>query len=249
MNVTEDLNLTFIGVVWAVLFLYPLGVYSGAWLMRQLYTRRDPGFSPLLLAVSGFLGLILGCWLRSHWNQSTTLTIWSVLVVGGICSVLAILAACQQKRFTASRQQLKLRIAVPLLLVILPVFFFNYTDFPGANASVQSREGWGLKTFPSGEGKTIYAGVDFFQNCKPIVDRVGDIQAVVPTKGANKFVQQLGSSPFTMRGEFTLEVVGSKGKGVANYRTDKGHASISFTSQGKKERLSCDSPTSQRFSF
>ena len=251
MNVMAELNLTLMGVIWAVLFLYPLGIYSGAWLMRRRYIRRDQSFSPLLLAASGFLGLmILAFWLQSNWANSAPPTIWDGLILVGICSVLPILAACQLKVLTTRSELLGLYMVVTLLLIaILPVFFFNYTDFPGANASIQAREAWGLKTFPFGEGETIYAGVNFFQNCKPVVDRVGDIQAVVPTKGANKFVQQLGSSPFTMRGEFTLEVVGSKGTGVANYGTDKGHASISFTSQGKKERLSCDSPTSQRFSF
>ena len=246
MDVMEDLTLTVIGVIWAMLFLYPLGIYSGAWLMRPIYTRRDRSFSPLLLAASGFLGLmILAFWLQSNWANSAPPTIWDGLILVGICSVLPILVACQLKIFTTRSELLELYIVVTLLLVaILPVFFFNYTDFPGANASIQAREEWGLTTFPSGDGETIYTGVDFFQNCKPIVDRVGDIQAVAPTKGANNFVRQLDSSPFTMRGEFTLEVVGSKGTGVANYKTYDDDASIAFTYQGKKENLSCDSPTS-----
>ncbi len=244
MDVTEELNLTFIGVIWAVLVLYPLGIYSGAWLMRQLYTRREPSFSPSLLAMSGFFGLmILGCWLRLNWGNSTTPTIWDGLILGSICSVVPILAACQPKWFTARSELLALCLVVPLLLVVsLPLFYFIYTDFPGADASIQAREQWGFKTFPSGNGEEMYTGVNFFQNCKLIVDRVGDIQAVAPTKGANKFVRQLGSSPFTMRGEFTLEVVGNKGTGVANYKTYDDDTSILFTSQGKKENLSCSDP-------
>lgn len=231
--------LAIIGYSWTVLVLYSLGIYGAAWLLRQFYPRHAPSFRPLSLAVRGYFGLIVGFLLRWSWQRPPTIPIWNTGIWGVVGSVLAILMACQNKEFIIGRRQLRRRIGVPLLL-ILSLFFFTYTGFPGAHATTEVRDKWGIKTFPGlldREG-SLYAGVSAFQGCKPIVDRVGEIQAVAPTEGPNFFSSDFGSNH--SQGEFTLEVVGSKGTGIANYEYSNFN-SVSFTFQGKTEKLSCRS--------
>ncbi|MBE9060869.1 hypothetical protein [cf. Phormidesmis sp. LEGE 11477] len=124
---------------------------------------------------------------------------------------------------------------------MLSVFCLTYTGFPGANATPQVREQWGLE-HPSG----MYGGVSTFKGCKPIVDRVGNIQFVAPTEGPNFYASDYGSNHG--EGEVTLEVVGSRGTGIANYKhsgwgvsLSPGSSNVSFTYQGKTENISCHS--------
>jgi hypothetical protein len=229
-----------IGYGWIGLVMYSLGIYSAAWLMRQFYPRREPSFGPSLLVMSGGFGLILGCLLQWTLQKPTTFLVWNAWLWGIVGSVLTIWAACQNKNFIIGRRQLRLRIGVPLLLM-LSVFCLTYTGFPGVNATPQVREQWGLK-HPSG----MYGGVSTFKDCKPMVDRVGKIQFVAPTEGPNFYSSDYGSNHG--EGEVTLEVVGSQGKGIANYKhsgwgilTSPGSGNVSFTHQGKTENLSCHS--------
>lgn len=233
MEFSESLLLTGIGYAWTVLVLYSLGIYSAAWLIRRFYTRHEPSFRPLSLAWRGALGLILGnllAWrriLRIGWS-------WDVFVFIGISSALFSWIACRNKEFTPKERQFKLRIGVPLLLT-LSLFFLTYTGFP-ANASAQIRAQWGLKHLPS-----LYGDMSTFQNCKPIVDRIGQIQVVAPTKGPNFSVRDSGSNKFWR--EIELEVVGSRGTGVVNSRYP-GPSPLSFTYQGKTEQIVCLNPVS-----
>ena len=232
--------LAILGYWWTGLVLYSLGIYSAAWLLRQFYTRHEPSFGPSLLVVSGGFGLVFGGLLQWTWQKPTTLLVWNAWLWGVIGSVLAILVACQNKNFIVGERQLRLRVGVPLLLM-LSLFCLTYTGFPGINATPQVREQWGLK-HPSG----MYGGVSTFGNCKAIVDKVGKIQFVAPTEGPNYYASDYGSNHG--EGEVTLEVVGSRGTGIANYKHSgwgislaPGSGNVSFTHKDKTESLSCRS--------
>ena len=189
---------------------------------------------------SGGFGLLLGFLLQWTWQKPTTLLVWNAWLWGVTGSALAILATCQNKKFIAGGRQLELRIGVPLLL-ILSLFCLTYTGFPGVHATPQVREQWGLK-----HSSGVYGGVSTFKDCKAIVDKIGQIQFVAPTKGPNYYASDYGSNHG--EGEVTLEVVGSRGTGIANYKHSgwgislaPGSGNVSFTYKDKTESLSCRS--------
>ena len=229
-----------IGYGWAGLVLYTLGIYSAAWLLRQFSPHHEPSFGPSFLAMSGASGLFVGCLLQWVWQQPTSLSVWNAWILGGIGSVVAMLIACQDKSFTVRGLQPKRRIGVPLLL-LLSLLYLTNNGFPVVNTTAQAREQWGLRHFENYDSV-----VSNFQNCQPIVDRVGEVQFVAPTRGRNYHSSDGGSNHG--HGELTLEIVGSRETGIANYSYQgspsvtihgPGSNAVSFTYRIKTEQLSC----------
>lgn len=216
----------------AGLILYALGIYGGALLIRQLYPRWVPTFEPALLAVAGMIGLLIGCLIQ--WTAQVGMLSWTTaLILGGIGSVLGVLLACRVKYPRAlGRKVAAVRVSFPLLLILL-----NYTGFPGVKATAQSRQQWASRQFSEYDYM-----VSNFKRCQPVIERVGEVKFVAPTKGVNFVADQGGSG---RHGEFTLEVVGSTDTGIAHFDFILSAGSLQkfqFTHQNKTEDLSCFNP-------
>lgn len=124
------------------------------------------------------------------------------------------------------------KIATILLMSLILQLVVCINDFPGVNAPVEVRQKWAYKKF-SNYSAMVYS----IQESNQIIDQVGQIKFVAPTKGRNLFVVIGGSSGPTS--EFTLEVVGEKGTGIA-YITTWGRwyiTGVCFEYQGKKTEL------------
>ncbi|BAU10682.1 hypothetical protein LEP3755_11730 [Leptolyngbya sp. NIES-3755] len=141
-------------------------------------------------------------------------------------------------RFTQERQSFNssgsvARLVIPIV-IITTLLLTNQSSFPGTWASSQTRQQWAIEEFQNYDGvvKTI-------KHCKPIVDQVGQVQFVAPTRGANYVVSDPGSSGHS--GEFTLEVVGDKATGVAysTFHIETIIGYVEFTHQGRAETLKC----------
>ena len=125
------------------------------------------------------------------------------------------------------------KLVVPALLVLLWVVT-NNNAFPVIFASAEARQQWAYKEF------TDYRYVvDDIENCRPIQARIGDVEIIAPTWGRNITIYDHGSSGH--HGEFTLEVIGDQGKGVANgsFHIGTSLSLIKFTHNGKTEMLTC----------
>lgn len=221
----------------AGLILYSLGVYVAAWLLRQVYSRRALGFEPSFLMISGAVGLVLGCLAQWFWIKSAVPLLWTTWILGGVVSVLAMLAACQIKHPKAASPQVKLlRLGLPVLLVLL-LLCLNYNSYPGANAPAPAREQWGIEHL----SEYNYV-VRNFKTCKPVVDRIGRVEFVAPTEGVNFIADEGGSG---RHGELTLEIVGSSESAIAHFDFVLSASSLSdveLSYKNRVEKLSCFDP-------
>jgi hypothetical protein len=123
------------------------------------------------------------------------------------------------------------KIATVLLISLTLLLFVCNTDFPGVNAPVEVRQKWAYEKFMH------YPGiVNSIKENNHIIDKVGSIRFVAPTKGRNLHVYLGASSGPTS--ELTLEVVGEKGTGIAYLTTWMGGIhGFCFEYQGKKTKL------------
>lgn len=165
-----------------------------------------------------------------------------LLYLIGVCAIALLLRKSDPRRGrnqTISKRRTLLKFMVPALLISTLVFI-NYGSFPGPFASAEARQQWAYTEFTDYK----YAVSDI-QNCKPIKAKVGNVKTVAPTWGKNMTVRDPGSSGH--RGEFTLEVIGDKGTGVANASFHIGTTLylVKFTHNGKTETLTCDNAGSQ----
>ena len=141
----------------------------------------------------------------------------------------------------ANKRRTLLKFMVPTLLIAALVFI-HYGSFPGAFASAETRQQWAYTEFTDYK----YAVSDI-QNCEPIKAKVGNVKTIAPIWGKNMTVRDPGSSGH--RGEFTLEVIGDRGTGVANSSFHIGTVlyEVKFTYEGKTETLTCDNAGDQFF--
>ena len=165
-----------------------------------------------------------------------------LLYLLGVCLIVLLLQKSYPRRGRhqpANKQRTLLKFIAPALL-ILALVAVNYRGFPGAFASAEARQQWAYTEFTDYK----YAVSDI-QNCEPIKARVGNVKTIAPTWGQNVTVRDPGSSGH--RGEFTLEVIGDKGTGVANASFHIGTTlyAIKFTYEGKTETLTCDNAGDQ----
>jgi hypothetical protein len=148
--------------------------------------------------------------------------------------VIALIAGSFNRSESTSNLKFSfLRILIPCAIFLT---FILATDhgFPGVAAPAEVRQQWAYKEFWN------YGGVvDSIKNCQPIIKRVGSVKFVAPTQGQNNVMYDPGSSGHS--GEFTLEVVGDQGIGVANSKFHIGTSvsNVRFTYQKRTEELSC----------
>jgi len=165
-----------------------------------------------------------------------------LLYLLGVCLIVTLRQKYDSRRGRNqpdNKQRTLLGFIAPALLISALVAV-NYRGFPGAFASAKTRQQWAYAEFTDYK----YAVSDI-QNCEPIKAKVGNVKTVAPTWGKNMTVRDPGSSGH--RGEFTLEVIGDKGTGVANASFHIGTTLylVKFTHNGKTETLTCDNAGSQ----
>lgn len=165
-----------------------------------------------------------------------------LLYLLGVCTIALLLRKCYPRRGrnqVANKQRTFLKFMVPAMLISALVVI-NYGSFPGAFASAEARQQWAYTEFT--DYKFVVSDI---QNCEPIKARVGNVKTIAPTWGKNITVRDSGSSGHY--GEFTLEVIGDRGTGVANASFHIGTVipSVEFTYAGKTEMLTCENAGDQ----
>lgn len=155
-----------------------------------------------------------------------------------LLSILGIRIACEfpHRKSNFHRRLLLFKSLIPFLVALLTLSFIwlNSSSFPGANATLFVRQKWASKEF--GGYKEV---VETIKTCQPIIKRVGNVKYVAPTSGRNYVIYDPGSSGHS--GEFTLEIVGEKGIGIANFsfHIETAVYNGQFTNQGKTEEIVC----------
>lgn len=222
--------------------LFSFGVYIVAWAFQQLSSRRSE-VEPSFLVVGSLGGLLLSSiaylpppiyilsWLAS-WLPVWLAQIW---LLPALLCLLGIRIACQFERPKANANRLVLlgRLLIPAVLIGILIWVQN-NGFPGVAAPAEVRQQWA-----SAEFQGYDEVVETIKQCQSIRQHVGQFQWVAPTQGRNYVISDLGSSGH--QGEMTLEVVGERGVGVANFsfHIDTRVTPGQFTYQGKTEKLVC----------
>lgn len=234
----ETLGEWFYGLIMIALALYLLGIYTMGIVIRQV-SRQEMEIEPSFLVLGCIIGLLVGYLPIYLYSISTMLQKlnWSfqLLVFPFLLSFLGIYLAGRFKRSksTSNLNLSLLRILIPCV-IFLTFILANNHGFPGVAAPAEVRQQWAYKEFWN------YGGVvNSIKNCQPIIQRVGSVKFVAPTQGANNVTFEPGSSGHS--GEFTLEVVGDQGIGVANFDFHIGTfvSIVQFTYQKRTEELSC----------
>ncbi|MEG5036875.1 hypothetical protein [Microcoleus sp. AT3-D2] len=225
------------------LALYLLGLYTIAVVDRQL-SEQEMEIEPLFLVFGCIIGLVSGYlvayFYSSFYSSMPTLLhklpglFWGLLFP----FLLSLLGICIAGRFKRSKSTSNLIVSLLRILIpsaiALTFILVNNNGFPGVAAPAEVRQQWASKEFWN------YAGVvNSIKSCQPIIKRVGSVKFVAPTQGQNDVFYDPGSSGHS--GEFTLEVVGEKGIGVANFdfRIGTFVSNVRFTYQKRTEELSC----------
>ncbi|MEG4392556.1 hypothetical protein [Microcoleus sp. BROC3] len=224
-------------LIMVALALYLLGTYTIGLVTRQV-SRQEMAIEPSFLVLGCIIGLLVGClpiYLSSISTMLQKLRSFGLLLFPFLLSLLGIGLA---GRFKRSKSTSNLKFS--LLTILIPCAIFltfilaNNHGFPGVAAPAEVRQQWAYKEFWN------YGGVvDSIKNCQPIIKRVGSVKFVAPTQGANNVTFDPGSSGHS--GEFTLEVVGDQGIGVANFDFHIGTfvSIVQFTYQKRTEEVSC----------
>ncbi|MEG4803959.1 hypothetical protein QUB63_07325 [Microcoleus sp. ARI1-B5] len=228
-------------VYWLIMIalaLYLLGIYTIALVTRQV-SRQEMAIEPSFLVLGCIIGLLVGCLAMYLYSISTMLQKlnWSFKLLD-LPFLLSFLGICLAGRFKRSKSTSNLnfsllRILIPCAIFLTFILATNH-GFPGVAAPAEVRQQWAYKEFWN------YGGVvDSIKKCQPIIKRVGSVKLVAPTQGSNNVSFDPGSSGHS--GEFTLEVVGEKGRGVANFDFHIGTfvSNVRFTYQKRTEELSC----------
>jgi hypothetical protein len=236
MSVSEWLGLW----IAIALALYCLGIYTTALVFQQL-SKQESDIEPSFLALGGVMGLLLGSlliYLCSLIPILSTLAIpFAIVPISLLLSVLGIHIACRFERRKSHTKFIVLlfRALIPFAIALTLIAVYN-NSFPGVTAPAEIRQQWADTKF-SGYTKVVNS----IKICQPIIERVGSVKFVAPTKGKNYVISEPGSSGHN--GELTLEVVGDRGAGVANFGfhifTDV--SSVKLTYQDKTEKLVCRS--------
>jgi len=231
----------------AIFLSYLLSAYGIALVLWQLYIKRRQASqqaslkSLFTIEEVGFLaGLLLWYWVVSKFYYQPVLY-WAVP-----CSLFWVLS---QKRFVARNNSLasslvpslapsrerrtRLRLIVPVVLISM-LAAIGYSNFPGMLATAKTREQWAYTEFR--DYKFVVRDI---RNCQPLKAQIGDIKTVAPTWGRNVTTYEPGSSGHN--GEFTLDVVGSDGNGIAHskFHIFASVYAVQFTHDGKAEALTC----------
>lgn len=203
--------------------MFGVGAYVAAALPRAI-APRDPDYVPGLVTLGAFLGLAIG----------SAVSAPLLIVLGPLSTLLAVAVAVAVTRLAMRVRKPKSPVAwrrwvgMPLVaaagLAVAISVASPGTDFPGAEAPMPVRRDWGLKTF--GEA---YTKAEAYLRATPAVrERLGAVEAIAPTEGENR----TAVAPGELMGDFTLEVSGTRGKGVARLRFMHGSSSTDVKSYG-----------------
>ncbi|MFN3429889.1 MAG: hypothetical protein ACK46X_08045 [Candidatus Sericytochromatia bacterium] len=203
--------------------MFGVGAYVAAALPRAI-APRDPDYVPALVALGAFLGVALGS------AASGPL----LLVLGPLSTVVAVSVAVVVTRFAmrarkppspvAWRRWVGMPIVAAAGLAAAISVASPGTDFPGAEAPIPVRRDWAVKTF--GEA---YTKAEAYLRAAPAVrERLGAVEAIAPTEGENRTAM----APGELMGDFTLEVTGTRGTGVARLRFMHGSSDTDVKSYG-----------------
>ncbi|BBD62788.1 hypothetical protein NIES2109_56380 (plasmid) [Nostoc sp. HK-01] len=239
MNITEWFYLAII----IGLGLYILGISTTAIVLQET-SSFESEIEPSFLVLGGTIGLLVGslpiCLNLLTQRSYPFVSHCAILIVpiSVLLSILGIRIACEfpHRKSNFHRRLLLFKSLIPFLVALLALSFIwlNSSSFPGANAALFVRQKWASKEF--GGYKEV---VETIKTCQPIIKRVGNVKYVAPTSGRNYVIYDPGSSGHS--GEFTLEIVGEKGIGVANFsfHIETAVYNAQFTNQGKTEEIVC----------
>lgn len=191
---------------WALIYLSMFFIYlfivyclASAFWVLSTFTQD---FRPELLTFCAGLGMAIGEVIDSF--------------LGVILSGIGVwLSFRVQKSFPLDRGKRLKKLILPgvgwivVFFLIAPILTPKH-GFPGADQPIQVRHQWAEAKF----GKDYQQAVALLQNCQAIQPIVGNITGIAPTKGKNYSM----SGPGETVGNFTLEVQGDSGKGVAEIR-------------------------------
>lgn len=211
--------------------LYNVGIYISATLFKW-YSKRQVDIVPSALAIGSIAGSILGYLILTSPFPLLNFLKSPILFLFPIVGIRVACAFEFYKYTSVIRPLLNISTVVAISLILHFVFIGSRSDFPGVNASSQIRQKWAYEEFSDYSYVVRSIGL-----CNPITDKVGKIKFIAPTKGRNIHVAEAGSGDSA---EYTLEVVGEKGTGIAYGRGRFGGlGDISFEFHGKKSRVSC----------
>lgn len=229
-------------LVFAFLFIvlsicnYVFGVYVIANIFL-LYSKREREIFPSVLVSSSAISWVLSpififlssgilpIIFNSQYNNHIDIILLSILL---FFQLVGIYIGCQFKNNRyISRAFIFREISHALLINLILLAVFSYNGFPGVNAPIEMRQKWAYQRFPP-----YPAMVCSIKTSGEIIGKVGNIKFIAPTKGKNIYSTSDGSMAAS---EFTLEVVGEKGTGIAYIETWGSIVTgISFEHKGKK---------------
>jgi hypothetical protein len=207
----------------AAVALFATGAYATAAVPWAL-DAREKDYSPALVAFGAFVGVSVGMSLFGWLNM---------VLFGGVAQLLAVASGYGLARLACEVRVGKPRRAAFRWARVFGMAFVGFcaavgttpqTDFPGADAPIAERRAWAVKTF-NGSYDKIEA---YLQHSREVRERLGTIEAMGPTEGLNR----TATSPGELMGEFTIEVKGAKGTGVAHLQFMHGSSSPDWQSYG-----------------
>lgn len=248
LNYREASIIEWFGIYVSIAFaLFLLGVYMAAsriWQMSRRALEIEPSFLVLGCVIGWLIGTSIGWIYPFPPSAKSDALYWGNLVdllllnfpLSVLLSLVGLRIACQFRlnKSNFNAVVFVLRALVPITIALAVVAIAN-NGFPGETASAEVRQQWANKEFSYYEQQVVNP----IKTCKPIIERVGNVKFVAPTKGRNYVWSDLGSSGH--RGELTLEVVGENGVGVGNstFHIGTSIGYVQFAYQGKREQLKC----------
>lgn len=238
-----------------ILALYVFGIYTTAFVFLQMPSQEsDIDIEPSFLVVGGIIGALAALALFTRnplafveffvksnpwWFLLSVLELRIFVTFNPwlfLLSVLGVRIACQFPRIKSNFLPIVFlsRTFIPFLLTLTFIWLHN-SSFPGLTASPVVRQQWAEKEF-----RGYSEIVNKIKTCPSIINRVGNVKYVAPTRGFNYVQGEEVSSGY--HGQFTLEVIGDRGIGVSNFSfytvtAFPGHSQ--FTYQGKTEKIAC----------
>ncbi len=216
--------------------LYLLGVYTTALVFQQILTQKL-AIEPSFLVLGCIISLLIGT-LPFSLSLLTPVPYSSPILslfISFLLSFLGIWIACKFKPIKSNYTLIVFlfRALIPCAIVLTLLSLRN-GSFPGVKAPAEVRQQWAYTQFSD-----YNEVVDSIKTCQPILERVGSVKVVAPTHGRNYIISDLGSSGH--QGELTLEVVGEKGVGVANFSFHivTSVSQVRFTNRGITENIVC----------
>lgn len=230
------------------LFVFALGAYVGA-VVQWLLSKKEKDFIPPLVPIGIVIGAVLGFFLSGIFLSfdlsfksvfGRALMGIGVLILIPIGTFLGGCLACvlEIKKSPILGRRLFIVVCGAVLLFSLPLSFLVKSSllsrFPGEKAPISVRHDWASRKFEDFYIDTL----GYLKGSSVLKNLIGEIKELAPTVGENKVhIVEQSAQPAT--GYFTLEVVGTKAKGIASVkfkliRPDKMEFSGQFVIDGKK---------------